>query len=282
MAPLVRKRCGSACSECVTSPPPGPRSVPRRRKDVCNDEGPASARPASEPPASPSNPGTHPKLLAPPIAHHLNQPCPPCIVARARITPIRRIVHIPAPDRIVVHVLELLQHHLFADDLLGMMPILPELIDLPALVRLLEVGQLPKDRFGSLLLEPVDDSARGERLEVPRIFAQIRGRRDPVKVIFHDDVAEELQPAILLEELPGAVDDLHDVRPREQGEPTDEGRGHEVRLVGFVDLIAGMRYVGFSRWGKAAAGRRPRRQYLLLLVPRLCPHRYTQVGNPYG
>src|ERR1019366_8895822 len=39
MAPLVRKRCGSACSECVTSPPPGPRSVPRRRKDVCNDEG---------------------------------------------------------------------------------------------------------------------------------------------------------------------------------------------------------------------------------------------------
>ena len=69
-----------------------------------------------------------PPNTLPPIGHHLDQPRPPGIISRAGIAPRQRIVYVTSFQRIVVHVLQLLPHHLLSADLFRPTPLLPELI----------------------------------------------------------------------------------------------------------------------------------------------------------
>jgi hypothetical protein len=68
------------------------------------------------------------KAISAPIRRYLDHPLLPSIVSRAGISPRERIINIAPLERIVVHVLELLPHHVSALDFLGVAPHLPQLI----------------------------------------------------------------------------------------------------------------------------------------------------------
>src|SRR5262245_13809760 len=63
-----------------------------------------------------------------PLGNHLNQPRLPCIIACAGMPPMRWILDITAVQGVIVDILQLLKHHLFALNLLRMVPLLPKLI----------------------------------------------------------------------------------------------------------------------------------------------------------
>src|SRR5260370_9503145 len=63
-----------------------------------------------------------------PIRDHLNQPRPPGIVPGTRMSPVQRIVNIPAHHGVVVNVLDLLPHHVVVPNLLRMTSFLPNLV----------------------------------------------------------------------------------------------------------------------------------------------------------
>ena len=63
-----------------------------------------------------------------PISNNLNHPRLPRVVARARPSPMQRVVYISTSHRVVLHVLELLLHHLVVSNLLWFAALLPDLI----------------------------------------------------------------------------------------------------------------------------------------------------------
>src|SRR5262245_46630288 len=72
-----------------------------------------------------------------PIRHHVNQPRLPRVIASAGIPPMHRVIDIAAFDRVVVHVFQLLPHHVVVTELLRVTPLLPDLMLAAGLVRLL-------------------------------------------------------------------------------------------------------------------------------------------------
>src|SRR5579863_9159204 len=70
----------------------------------------------------------------PPIGNYLQQAFPSRIITRARITPMCGIIDVSASHGIVLHVLELLDHHIIALELLRVASLLPELVRLTNLV----------------------------------------------------------------------------------------------------------------------------------------------------
>jgi hypothetical protein len=63
-----------------------------------------------------------------PVDDHRNERRQRCIIPRARISPVNAIVHVPAPHRVVVNVLQLLPHHGLVGDHPRMASLLPELM----------------------------------------------------------------------------------------------------------------------------------------------------------
>jgi hypothetical protein len=63
-----------------------------------------------------------------PVDDHRNERRQRCIIPRARISPVNAIVHVPAPHRVVVDVLQLLPHHGLVGDHPRMASLLPELM----------------------------------------------------------------------------------------------------------------------------------------------------------
>src|SRR5262245_46492886 len=78
------------------------------------------------------------RLPSVPVGNHLEQSVASLVIHRARVEPMHRIGYVPAPQRIIVHILEFLQHHVVASNLLRMAALLPQLMSLISLVMQLE------------------------------------------------------------------------------------------------------------------------------------------------
>jgi len=75
----------------------------------------------------------------------------------------------------------------------------------------------------------LQNSFRGIGFEPLDISTQVLGPGDQVKMIFQDDVAEDLKIAVLLEKPPGVQDDIHGFRPGEYRQPVVYRRCDKVR-----------------------------------------------------
>ncbi len=80
-------------------------------------------------------------LASTPIGDHVHQSRQPRIVARAGIAPMHRVINIASFDWVIVDVLQFLEHHVIALDLLRHAPFRPNLI---IALRLVSPLQRPK------------------------------------------------------------------------------------------------------------------------------------------
>src|SRR5947209_2223306 len=90
-----------------------------------------------------------------PVRDYLHQPRPARIVTRAGIAPVHGFIDIAALDRVVVHVLQLLAHHVPAPDLFGVAALLPELVVARGLVAQLQGAQLSEQDLRPVALQQV-------------------------------------------------------------------------------------------------------------------------------
>src|SRR5690348_14253379 len=118
-----------------------------------------------------------------------------------------------------------------------MTSLLPELISAIRLVPGLQEMQQFEQGPRTVGFQKIDETPGSERLEITDLLGQILGRRNQVQMILQNDVAVENQAPLVVEKLPGIIEDLHGVRPREYREPADDGAGEEVGVVVFVGAI---------------------------------------------
>jgi len=87
---------------------------------------------------------------------------------------------------------------------------LPQLVCLIGFVPQLEVMELLKERRVFSVAQFVEDAPGGVGLEAADLCAQIRPARDPVQMVLHDDVTENLDTALVLQEAPRIQDDVNE------------------------------------------------------------------------
>ena len=180
-----------------------------------------------------------------------------------------------------MHIVEILEHHVIALDLLRMAAFLPKLMGLVGLVAELELAQLLQQRLEPASLERIDNMPCGKRLETTYLCGQITAARDPMQMVLHDDIAEDFHAALALQEAPRVEYDLHASRIREDRQPSDDGARHEVRVFGFEDAVTASAHGALpdgrqSLPGSAFPGRAWERLYVNFLI---CVHLCASVAN---
>jgi len=154
---------------------------------------------------------------------------------------VERVVDVASPDRVHVGVFELLPHHLCMVDLLRMAAFLPNLILAAGFSLVLQCVsfQLSQQCLGVSAFKQVDDPAGREGFRASYRVGNLRGARDQVQVVLKNHVAEQCEVLVLLQVLPRVEDDLHCFVTRENREPADDRPGHEVRILGLAEAVAG-------------------------------------------
>ncbi len=170
---------------------------------------------------------------------------------------MHRFIDVAAAHWVLMRVLELLQHHLVAQDLLGVAAFLPELMSLINFVPQLVKPELLQQSLATGRFQIVENYARGERFESPDLLRQVWALGDPMQVVLHDDESKDLDSALALQEAPGVEDDFDIARLREDGQPGHDGRCHEVGILSFENTITAMRHRTGSCKHREAEPRKP-------------------------
>src|SRR5262249_12985179 len=82
-----------------------------------------------------------------PVGDHVDQPRQAPVISGARIPRVRRAVAVPPPHCVIVHVVQLLDHHLVTTHVLRVTSFLPELVAALGLVPVLVPFELPQQRY---------------------------------------------------------------------------------------------------------------------------------------
>lgn len=147
----------------------------------------------------------------------------------AGVHPIFRATHHPRAHRIVMQVIDLLTQHLLGNDLLGMKPFLPDLVVASALGRLLVIPQLIQDPGLLILLQPGDKPLGGVALEIPDDIRQFLTRHHQVQMVVQDGLDIDFQALVLAAKPEGVYDNIKIALPSEDGNPLDHRASDEVR-----------------------------------------------------
>lgn len=102
-----------------------------------------------------------PETLSP-VRDNFDQAFHSGIIACTRIAPVQRIVDVSPAQRIMVHVLQFLQHHFVVLQLLWPTAFLPQLMDLVDLVAQLEEPHFLEQGCKASLLHGIDQLSCGK------------------------------------------------------------------------------------------------------------------------
>ncbi len=128
--------------------------------------------------------------------------------------PVQRVINVATGNRVIVDVFDLLPHHLIALNLLGMTTLLPNRIGSVSLVPSFFPFELSKQRFHAAMFKAVDNSSRSIGLEDAYVSRKLQTDGDQVKMVFEDDIGENLQPIVLSKPTPRVIDNLKHLRLR--------------------------------------------------------------------
>src|ERR1051325_5396181 len=152
---------------------------------------PLPGRSASTSSRQASHPRISPTLY--PFSIHRNQPFQPRVIPGAGISPVQRIIHISTFDRIVVQVIQFLNHNLFSGYLLWVAAFLPKLVFTVYFVNLLVLSELSEQSRLLCLYQMVNDLPGRKRLEITDLFWKVGVGCDEVQMVLQNDVAVKVQ-----------------------------------------------------------------------------------------
>ena len=141
-------------------------------------------------------------------------------------------------DRIVVNVVDSLQHHLVADNRDWMEAFLPDLPFALQFVGGVKVFELVEQPFAVFFSQLVHDFLGGEPLEIAHHLYQIGGREDGVEVIVEDNPGVHFQALLCAAVVPRLNENVAARGRSENGQPRDNCRGDELRVLDFADPVA--------------------------------------------
>ena len=147
---------------------------------------------------------------------------------------MHRIVDVPASHRIFMDVLDLLPHHLFRFDHLWVTSFLPKLkvlVDFVAQFKELQLLQQSRVFHYFHYFHFLDDRLSSERFKFSDAFCKLWSHGDPMKMVFQDDVRNDLDFTFLLKELPTVKDHFNEVAICKYGQPSNYRIGHKMRVV---------------------------------------------------
>ncbi len=128
-----------------------------------------------------------------------------------------------AHDRVIVNVVDLLEHHFIRFDLLRMNAFLPDLMLLVLLVRRAVIGELVDQPLPLFQPNLREQGMRGEALEMAQCGGQVGAGEDGVKVVLHDDPGMDPKLTLFTAVEQGVDEDVAAGRGGEDGEPFHDG-----------------------------------------------------------
>ncbi len=138
-----------------------------------------------------------------------------------------------------MQVIDLLLEHLLGDDLLGMKPLLPDLIIAPGLGRTLVLLELIQDPGLLIPLQSGDKALGGVAFEIPDDIRQFRPGHHQVQMVAQDGLCIDSQALMPAAKLEGVQENVEIGFPGEDGKPFYHCAGDEVRGVGLFNGVAG-------------------------------------------
>ncbi len=145
------------------------------------------------------------------------------------------VVNKPTLHRVVMDVLNFLFHHFMRADNFGMASFLPKLILLVGFSSLFEKLEFLQQSLVVQFFYRVDYLPCRVGFEFSNAFAKFGSHGNPVQMIFHNRVSNDVDLAFFLEKTPGVEDDLHKRWIGKNRETRDHRAGHALRPV--RDLI---------------------------------------------